>query len=141
MYDLKQLLPRICDDRISGWNPPIGDLTSLCVYYQPSYAEYGKCPPGYTESVVGDVCYQEIRGQPWEEFCLNTGGSSLSFLDLKSNEQYSILQALSESTRNIGLPAKNQEPSKRISLDIDYKTEDIELQWLVGKNRSDGKIY
>ncbi len=108
------------------------DSYSLCVHYQPSYERYGHCPPGYIESNVGDICYQHINAQPLDEMCLTTGGSSLSFLDLNSNEQYSIIQQLSEteeSNLNIGLPAKNQWPSKQISSEIDYGTVDIELQW------------
>lgn len=138
MYDAKELLPRICDSRLGGWSPILAVIESdeLCIHYQQSYEAYGTCPPGYTASKTSDLCYLQIHPEPlekWEELCLTTGGSSLSFLDLNSNEQYSILQDLliPETDRvNIGLPAKNMRPSKQISSEIDYKTNDVELQWL-----------
>lgn len=116
--------------------PALDDIETRCLYYQPSYAGFGNCPPGYTESKKNDFCYQQISSDSWEELCLTTGGSSSSFLDLKSDEQYSILQELlaskshAEAKLNIGLPAKNKRPSKQISGEIDYNAEAVELQWL-----------
>lgn len=138
MFDLKLLLTRCCDGRTSSWDPTLETIEdlNLCDFYQSSYEEYGNCPPGYIESKTSDLCYQHIIAQPWEELCLTTGGSSLSFLDLKSNEQHNILQEIlaltsnADAKLNIGLPAKNKWPNKQINSDIDYKTADVELQWL-----------
>lgn len=139
MHSEKLLLTRICDSQLSGWNPTLAviDQLTLCKHYQWSYEEYGTCPPDYIKSETSDLCYRHIHpppGENWEELCLKTGGSSLSFLDLNANEQYSILQELLTSHEevevNIGLPAKNKMPSKQISSEIDYKTNEVELQWL-----------
>lgn len=136
MFNLKLLLTRCCDSRTNSWDPTletINDL-NLCEFYQLSYEPYGNCPPGYTESETTGLCYLQVHAQPWEKLCLTTGSSSLSFLDLESNEQYSILQELlkdnGNSKLNMGLPAKNMWPNKQINSDIDYKTADVELQWL-----------
>lgn len=137
LIDIKQLLTRSCDDTTCSWIPSLEITESVCEYHQPSYEEYGNCPPHYIESKTNDLCYQEINFQPWENPCLTTGGSSLSFLDLNSSEQHSILQQVltsnpdRHSKLNIGLPAKSQWPSKQISSEIDYSTEDVELQWLL----------
>lgn len=103
-----------------------------CVYYQEHYDIYGSCPPGYVESRKGGICYQKMNIYPWTDHCLTTGASSLSFLDLSTDEQFSILEELqSHSSRsNVGLPAKNTLGSG----EIDNTTEDVELQWLVISN-------
>ncbi|KAJ6640836.1 Adhesion G-protein coupled receptor G4 [Pseudolycoriella hygida] len=137
LLDSKIQLARICDSRMSGWNPSIYATEILCVFYQPSYEEYGSCPPGYVASKDTEFCYQQIHSEKWEELCATTGGSSLSFLDLDSNDQFSIIQELmsskseAEKKLGIGLPAVNRYPSKQLRSDIDYKTEDVELQWLL----------
>lgn len=124
---------RICEIGRGRWNPSLEDVDMRCIYYQSSYERYGSCPPGYKESESIDLCYQQINSESSEERCLTTGGSSLSFLDLHSNEQYSILQELTaskspESRLTVGLPAKNI-PTKRFSSEIEYKTGDVEFQW------------
>lgn len=139
LNDQKLLLPRLCGGQASGWSPAREETEERCVYYQPSYERFGSCPPGYIEFETSDLCYQQIYPEPtqmWEQLCLTTGGSSLSFLDLKSDEQYDVLQELlalrspEDVILNIGIPAKNMWPNKQISSDIDYKTTDVELQWL-----------
>lgn len=135
LLDDKTLMLRICDSRYEEWIPSRDDIELLyCNYYQPSYEEHGNCPPEYVGSKTYDLCYREIISQPWEDLCLITGGSSLSLMDLNSTAQYSVLQQLltsnppRERQLNIGIPAKNMWPSKRISSEIDYTTEDVELQ-------------
>lgn len=134
MYNLKQLLPRICSVGINGWDPSLEKIETLalCVYYQPSYEGYGNCPPGYVASEASDLCYQQISCPSSKEQCLTTGASSLSFLDLNPNEQYSILQELSSSRShesheevesNIGLPAV------AILSELDPETDEVELKW------------
>lgn len=122
---------------LSDWDPPFAEINSLCEYYQPSFEEYGKCPPDYIESSTDDLCYRWFEAESWEDRCLHTGASSLSFFDLTASAQYNFLNDLSKSNPLqaslylIGMPAKNTYPSKRITRETDYNIEDVELQWLL----------
>lgn len=138
----KKLLTRKCDGEEEDWIPNIVDTNDQCLHYRESYVAYGTCPPGYRESTTGDVCYQFIYQysylQSWKHQCLITGASSLSFLDLNTDEQSSILQELLEDSTytfprlTMGLPAQNTIGSGQ----IDSTTVDVELQWLVTTDKN-----